>query len=221
VRYNVFLTLLVVAHPDQSSLCSSEALDFAFEFILAWLESLENTHTSRDFTLQNKFLDTWLNGKYDLVWLERNERKKLSARMLELCKFRPECSFSLEDFIRDGHLLPREQWNSAGAALAYQKIWQLQKEAEDRQKEQQAEVALNESEDLGLGRLVMNEHAFDLNQVNWNAPLVRAVLAEETNPVVMDQSGQQAQEWLPTDKIWDIIQMSPENLADLLTTLAF
>jgi hypothetical protein len=202
-------------------LCSSEALEFAQDFIIAWIGSLGINRTAQNFTHQDAFLETWLNGKYDLVWLERNDRRKLSKRMEQLGAYHPQCSYNLADFMENGHSLPREEWNAAGAALAYHYIVAWERESKQEKSEEKAKAAMAEGEDLGLGGLSFGGHAMDLGKVNWNAPLVKALLSEDTDVEDIEQPEGRVQGWLPMESVWNIMQMSTAELGNLLDTLNF
>jgi hypothetical protein len=110
----------------------------------------------------------------------------------------------------------REDWDSAIAAIAYQKILEWQEDWEKEQKEKKAADALNESEDLGMGGMGLEGAGLDLAGVNWNAPLVKTVLFEDVTAVDPPAQVKTPREWLSQEKIWCIISTSAEDLAEIM-----
>lgn len=81
-------------------------------FILAWIESI----TSRgedDFTLRNKFFETWLESKYDLTWFSKSQKTRMIEVLKHLRAGRPPVEGDPRDFLlqcRRGEFSDKASW---------------------------------------------------------------------------------------------------------------
>ena len=220
IRYNLVLMVLLICSPDAAVAHNVQAShDFRGAFILAWIEGLQSCGVC---TFREQFLQLWANSPYDFIEFGSAQRTLLKNALSELKKKMPSPVMTPEKFWEGG--ISQKEWEEWGPKLALQ--WCFAEEARKFTENQRAEAwmatqpeaLVNAFSGIGLNR---EPWEVDLARVDWNSPLIKALLTEHDMPgmVVHPKIVDKNAFWMPADKAVSLMLAKTKDLELLLEEL--
>jgi hypothetical protein len=216
VRYNIVTMSLVCGAEDNIRYCDGTALDFAWAFLRAWINTLVKHD---DFNEQEKFLQLWRSSGLDLMHFGRTQQQLMKHRLLALKEMAlPILPFKMDEFLNANRKeLDLDVVKKFGPAIALR--WCLAQEDFGYQANAD-EIATNIDAELGQLGLDM-EDRYDLTAIDWEWPPLRALMQDPVPQMPHPVPTPDARRfWYSPSKAIDLMGSEQEKAESMLRSLA-
>jgi len=202
IRYNIILMTLVSMSADPNEYTTIEGQHFAWVFIMAWVEQLEN---KGNFTYRDHFIDIWKTGQYDLIVFTEAQKQRVKYAIR-----------ALKEKIGKGS---KQQAMGEVSSVVAERFRAF------RGAEWSLRWCFVHEESLGIGQefgvdSVMEVDIDDkvLCRVNWGAPMLKSLLSSiDRYPDTMEDEINPF--WLDTAKALELVEDEGGDATDAMTQL--
>ncbi|KAF2655432.1 hypothetical protein K491DRAFT_692898 [Lophiostoma macrostomum CBS 122681] len=203
VRLNVILATFILANVENgqavSEWVSDDALPFVTQFFQAWCATLHKGAPTDGFSVQERFLDTWIHGEYDLTHFSNRGLRRLQGFVDKLLVADHGINKSSTDLETALSKMSPGQLSQHGVALAVQYCYAFEKEHAH-------------GHEIGAENMVVDTDLSldDLARVDWGCPLVSSLLTDVDSsipaPVDIPRPVKRRAPWISTDAAVDIFE---------------
>lgn len=199
IHYNIILMILVIISAATNEHTKTEGRRFAWAFIMAWVELLDNDDSFRH---RDQFISIWKTGPYDLIVFNAAQKQRVK-HAVEALKAKVAQGAEQQTLGKVSGVVAKRVSAFRGADFILR--W----------------CFLHESPETGLhfgADEIMEAEVDDkvLGWVNWNAPLLKGLL------INIDRSVDTMQEetntfWMSAEKAMELVEDKCGDAADAMT----